>query len=91
MLVIVGGSQHFNKLTGRRECMNDVLVYNPADSHWTELACTGITFEHRRYHSACVLGRYLVVFGGINSFDMPHPPVTVLMDSFMLLCDNATM
>lgn len=67
--MIVGGSQHFNKLTGRRECMNDVLVYNPANSHWTELACTGITFEHRRYHSACVLGRYLVVFGGINSFD----------------------
>lgn len=69
MLVIVGGSKYYNKTTGRRDCMNDLLVYNPADSRWTELHCSGLTFEHRRYHSASVLGRYMVVFGGINSYE----------------------
>lgn len=70
MLVVVGGSKHYNKATGRRECMNDVLVYNPSSSQWTELQCAdGALFEQRRYHAASVVGRYLIVHGGISTFD----------------------
>lgn len=69
MLIIIGGSKYYNKLTCRRDCMNDILIYNPVESQWTELQCSGLTFEHRRYHSACMVGRYLLVYGGINSYD----------------------
>eukprot|EP00826_Nyctotherus_ovalis_P045883 TRINITY_DN5119_c0_g1_i20.p1 TRINITY_DN5119_c0_g1~~TRINITY_DN5119_c0_g1_i20.p1 ORF type:complete len:460 (-),score=46.95 TRINITY_DN5119_c0_g1_i20:49-1428(-) len=70
MLIVVGGSKYYNKATGRRECMNDVLVYNPGTSQWTELQCAdGALFEQRRYHAASVVGRYLIVHGGISTFD----------------------
>ena len=69
MLVIAGGSKHYNKVTHMRECLNDVMVYNPIDSRWTNLQCAGASFEHRRYHSVCLVGKYMIVYGGINSFD----------------------
>lgn len=68
MLIIVGGSKHFNKAAKIRECLNDVQVYNPANSQWTELQCPGAAFEPRRHHVACVVGRYLIVHGGISTF-----------------------
>ena len=69
MLLVVGGSKHYNKETKRRDCLNDVMVFNPSDSHWTELEHTGISFEGRRYHSACMVGKSLIVYGGMNGGD----------------------
>ncbi len=70
MLVVVGGSRHYNKETRRRNCLNDVIVYNPQENKWTELDCSeGPLLEHRRYHTACMVGRHLVVYGGIDSME----------------------
>jgi N-acetylneuraminic acid mutarotase len=68
MLVIVGGSKRFNKAAKIRECLTDVQVYNPNASQWTELQCTGVALEPRRHHVGCVVGRYLIVHGGISTF-----------------------
>jgi len=66
MLVVVGGSKRFNKTAKIRECLVDVQVYDPNISQWTELQCAGL--EPRRHHVACVVGRYLVVHGGVSTF-----------------------
>lgn len=50
----------------RRECLNDVIIYNPISDNWSAIVPEGIPFEPRRYHSACVVGRHLVVYGGVN-------------------------
>jgi len=68
MLVVVGGSKHYNKVSGKRDCLNDVLIYNPPSSQWTELQCSGAMFEQRRHHVACVVGLHLIVHGGISIF-----------------------
>lgn len=70
LLLIVGGSRHYNKETRRRNCLNDVQTYSPTENRWTELNCdAGSMFEHRRYHSACIVGRHLLVYGGIDSVE----------------------
>lgn len=68
-LVITGGARMFNRDQKRRECLGDVLVYNPDDNSWKELFNSGSYYEARRYHASCVFGNYLVVHGGLNERD----------------------
>ena len=56
----------YNKEAKRRECRSDVWTYNPASEEWTEIKPEGVLFEPRRYHSACVVGKHLVVYGGVS-------------------------
>jgi hypothetical protein len=46
MLVVVGGSKHYNKFSGRRDCLNDVLIYNPSCSQ-----CSGAMVSVELYLS----------------------------------------
>eukprot|EP01022_Parablepharisma_sp_SALTPOND_P011682 TRINITY_DN1492_c0_g2_i1.p1 TRINITY_DN1492_c0_g2~~TRINITY_DN1492_c0_g2_i1.p1 ORF type:complete len:660 (+),score=34.59 TRINITY_DN1492_c0_g2_i1:57-1982(+) len=66
LIMIVGGSRLYNKETKRRDCLNDVLVYNTVSNHWDELRCDGL-FERRRYHTTCIVGKYMVANGGVNA------------------------
>ena len=49
-----------------RECLEDVQAYNTVEEGWNELKCDGV-FERRRYHVACIVGKYMIVHGGLNS------------------------
>jgi len=69
MLMIIGGAKHYNKETKRRDCLNDIFVFNPADEQWTELRCEGVSFEFRRFHTAVLIGKHLIVYGGMNCND----------------------
>lgn len=68
-LIITGGARMFNRDQKRRECLGDVLVYNPGDNSWKELFNSGSFYEARRYHASCVFGNYLIVHGGLNERD----------------------
>jgi len=65
-IVIFGGARLFNKESKRRDCMNDIQVYNTTIKFWSELKCDGIC-ERRRCHAACIVGNYMVVNGGLNA------------------------
>ncbi len=67
MLLIVGGARLYNKETKKRECLGDVQAYNTIDQSWTELNCAGLLFERRRYHAVCMIGKLLLVYGGMNA------------------------
>ena len=78
MLLVVAGSRHYNKETKRRDCLNDVITYNPLDKKWVDLKCDGTILEHRRYHSATIVGKHLLVYGGINSSEVYLSDIMVL-------------
>ena len=56
----------YSKEAKQRECLNDVLIFNPERDEWTEIVPESLPCEPRRYHSSCVVGNQLVVHGGIN-------------------------
>lgn len=58
--------------------MNDIQVYNPIENNWTELECDGAQFEQRRNHSACIIGKHLIVYGGINCLGQYLSDIMVL-------------
>lgn len=65
-LVIVGGSKMYCKETKRRECLSDIILYNPSNEEWVTIRADGAAFTPRRHHAACVVGRHLVVYGGMD-------------------------
>jgi len=68
-LIITGGARMFNRDEKRRECLNDTIVYTPANSSWRELFSGGSYYEPRRYHASCVFGNYIILHGGLNERD----------------------
>jgi len=65
-LVIMGGARMYSKEAKQRDCLCDVLMLNPVTHEWTEIVPEGLPCEPRRYHSACMIGSQLVIYGGIN-------------------------
>jgi len=65
-LVIVAGARMYNKEAKRRECRNDVSLFNLVTEEWTDIKPDGLMLEARRYHCSVVVGKYLLVHGGVN-------------------------
>lgn len=65
-IVFVGGSKMYSNDAKRRECLNDILIFNPYNLEWSKVHAEGSAFEPRRYHCTCIIGKHLLVYGGIN-------------------------
>ena len=52
----------------RRECLNDGFLYCPIAEEWKQVKWKG-AFSARRCHTAFMVGKHLVVQGGIDSLD----------------------
>ncbi len=68
-LVITGGSKMYNRDVKRRDCLNDVIVYDTIRGDWLDIIATGSYLEPRRYHTACIVGTQLLIHGGLNDRD----------------------
>ncbi len=68
-LVMVGGSKMYNRDMKRRECLNDIQIYDPPTNIWKEIMPNGAYLEPRRYHATCIVGHHMVVNGGLNDKD----------------------
>ena len=51
-----------------RECYSDVRVFSLVDKNWLLIKTFGDIIEGRRNHIAENLGKFLFVYGGINSY-----------------------
>ncbi|CAD8174604.1 unnamed protein product [Paramecium octaurelia] len=67
-IIIYGGEKKFNNVMRIRECYSDVRMFNPADKLWTQIKSYGDLIEGRRNHIAQCVGKYFIIYGGINSF-----------------------
>ena len=60
----------YNNDIKRRECLNDILIYDPLANSTRKLEPSGVFLEGRRYHTSCILGTNLIVHGGLNDKDI---------------------
>jgi len=64
-LYIIGGANKFNKNTSIRECFNDIYKLNIDTKVWSYIKCGG-SFDSRRNHTGCAIGKHILIHGGIN-------------------------
>ena len=67
-IVIMGGAKMFDKRTNRRECLNDILIFDPIFLTW-ELILPKNYCEPRHHHAACLINDTLLIHGGIDIKD----------------------
>ncbi|CAD8181227.1 unnamed protein product [Paramecium octaurelia] len=67
-IIIYGGEKKYNNAMKMRECYGDVRMFNPLDKMWTLVKTSGDLIEGRRNHIAQGIGKYFVIYGGINSY-----------------------
>ena len=67
-LVIFGGEKRFNNALKIRECLNDVWMLSLTSHEWKRQYCSGVLVEARRNHIAAIVGKYMLVHGGIDTY-----------------------
>jgi hypothetical protein len=65
-LLVVGGSKMYNREYKRRDCLEDLWLFDPNTASWQDIDTSGL-FTARRGHIACMVGTELLVSGGIDA------------------------
>ena len=65
--LLYGGISDYNDVTRKRECLNFLRTLNPEIMEINYINTHGVIFEFRKYHSAVIFGKHLLVYGGLNS------------------------
>jgi len=76
-ILVIGGARKFIKEYKKRECLDDGYIYNPYTNQWTMMKWKGV-FYARRYHTACIVGKHLLIQGGIDSLEKYQGDVMAL-------------
>lgn len=50
-----------------RECLNDLRLFHIEKLEWKQLKCSGEIIEPRRHHTAFIIAKHFIIYGGINS------------------------
>ncbi|EAR84527.1 kelch motif protein (macronuclear) [Tetrahymena thermophila SB210] len=66
-LVLFGGERKYNKNVRIRECFSDCRIFNLNTRQWTLVRQFGDFLESRRNHTACLVGKFLIIIGGVDS------------------------
>lgn len=64
-ILIFGGLTQFSSETKMRECLNTQKMLTPS-LQWKYLKATGNFVVMRRYHCAAMVGKHMLVFGGLS-------------------------
>lgn len=70
-LVTFGGVTAYNRGSQHRECLNSVKILYTEGLQWKHVEPSGVLVSMRRYHCAAVVGKHMLVHGGLsdkNSF-----------------------
>lgn len=68
-MIIVGGEQHTGEKANSVDCLSDIRQYFFEKNEWKRVKCGGDYLEPRKKHAGVVLGKSLLVHGGVNSFE----------------------
>jgi len=69
-IVIFGGEKNYNSILKIRECLNDVRMFIPEQCEWKYLKGHGDLVEPRRNHAAVIVGKHMLIHGGIDNKGM---------------------
>ena len=65
-LVAFGGVTAYNRGSQHRECLNSVQVLRTEGLEWYRAEPSGVLVSMRRYHCAAVVGKHMLVHGGLS-------------------------
>lgn len=65
-ILLFGGETAFNRSSQLRECLNTVKCLKPDTVEWLPVLATGSAVVMRRYHSAAIVGKHMVIYGGLS-------------------------
>ena len=70
-LVTFGGVTAYNRGSQHRECLNSVKTLHTESLQWSNIEPSGLLVSMRRYHCAAMVGKHMLIQGGLsekNSF-----------------------
>jgi N-acetylneuraminic acid mutarotase len=67
MIYIFGGEKLYDEHTHTRECFNEIRSFNTETLEWRLIKSSGDGIEGRRGHACAVVGKNMLIFGGVNS------------------------
>ncbi|KRX05522.1 Galactose oxidase/kelch, beta-propeller [Pseudocohnilembus persalinus] len=77
-LIIFGGVKEYMENAKTRECLLDVLLFDLKNFTWNQAQCSHIFLQQRRNHIAEIVGKNLIVHGGVNMMDRIIEDVWIL-------------
>jgi hypothetical protein len=77
-LLIFGGTTEYNEITRKRECLHMVRILSLASKKISYVPTHGVIYEFRKYHTAVVYNKHMLVYGGLN-------PKNLVLDSCIVL------
>ena len=81
-IVVFGGVTTFNRGTQSRGCLNTVKILRTEGMEWKQVDTAGECVVMRRYHSASMVGKHMLVYGGLSEKN------AVLGDLLVLSMEN---
>ena len=65
-IVTFGGVTAYNRGSQHRECLNSVKILDTEKLYWRQIDTSGVLVSMRRYHIAVVVGKHMLLHGGLN-------------------------
>jgi len=65
-VLLFGGETAFNRDSQQRECLNTVRCLKGESVEWQPVLASGAAVDMRRYHVAAIVGKHMVVYGGLS-------------------------
>lgn len=69
LFIIFGGINQLEPNKNYMECLSDLRVFNTENNEWKIIGQAGEFIQPRRNHSAVVIGKHLLVYGGVDTRD----------------------
>ena len=67
-VILFGGMGTYNSHYKTRECLNSCILYTTTSNSLRSIKISNEEIvEPRRQHSACIIGKHMLVYGGINT------------------------
>jgi N-acetylneuraminic acid mutarotase len=67
LLYVFGGEKLYDEHTHTRECMSEFRVLNTDTMEWKTVKTNGDGIEGRRGHASVLVGKNMLILGGINT------------------------
>lgn len=65
-IVVFGGVTAYHRGAHGRECLNTVKILRTEGLEWRQIDTAGSAVVMRRYHSAAIVGKHMLIYGGLS-------------------------
>lgn len=66
-MIIYGGELRIARELHNKSCLNDIYAFDMEEIRWGEIQPAGPFIIGRKGHACCLLGKYMIVHGGVDN------------------------